>query len=663
MTDIPARWCGFDLRGPSWKACEWPAACHRSRPALCRGQSLPVMGLGGCPAGVLRRAAGAGNPAVEEKANPAPHSAIPLVIPSQGPMGRPAVRPAGSADGTAGRGSAHHVDGCRKRSVARAAVKSSAVTPDGNDATPGEPNPGPGRRAPEPGGLTARTVPIADPGDLLARIPPASPPASALAWVRQGSGLVGWGEVARITLPAGEDRFTAGEKWLRTLFEGAVTEDRVRRPGTGPVAFASFTFDPASDGSVLIVPRTILGRDPSGQAWLTTISDGREPGRSGERRDGDESRGHGPGDSHDAAAPACPGAPAGFGAPANPGDLADAGAASPGLRWHDGSLTALEWAHAVAVAVSRISAGALRKVVLARDVFATAAGPIDARVRAAPAGRPVPGLLHVLVREPGRRYPRTSGPAAGQRGHGADPGRDLAPGRPARRRRRARRRPARLGQEHRGARLRGRLGAGRARAAVRRARHSVPPLAAQAGQRAPPGHLRPGHSRPGPFGAVAGRSAAPTRRGVRDAGRNGAGTDPRTGAHGAGPVRRAGRLGGRARQRGVRDRAALCRTGRPPGPAVRRLRHRGGLGPGRRGGRDRGQVPPDAPVTPRLSVPGHPVSLACRGATVPARGHALAPGPGPGVSAASGGWPGRPRPRPGAGRRGPGCRPGRSRSC
>ena len=158
--------------------------------------------------------------------------------------------------------SAHDVDGCHKRSVARAAVKSSAVTPDGNDATPGEPNPGPGRPAPEPGGLTARTVPIAYPGDLLARIPPACSPAPALAWVRQGSGLVGWGEVARITLPAGEDRFTAGEKWLRTLFEGVVTEDQVGRPGTGPVAFGSFTFDPASDGSMLIVPRTILGRDP-----------------------------------------------------------------------------------------------------------------------------------------------------------------------------------------------------------------------------------------------------------------------------------------------------------------------------------------------------------------------------------------------------------------
>jgi menaquinone-specific isochorismate synthase len=228
------------------------------------------------------------------------------------------------------------------------------VTPDGNDATPGEPNPRPGPDAAEPGGLSARTVPMADPGDLLARIPPASFPSGALAWVRRGAGLVGWGEVARVTLPAGEDRFTAGEKWLRTLFEGVVTDDQVRRPGTGPVAFGSFTFDPASDGSVLIVPRIILGRAPSGQAWITTISGGRDPGDA---------------DPHDTYEPDAAAGPA-----------ASAGPAAPGaLRWHDGSLSAPEWAHAVATAVSRISGGALHKVVLARDVFATAAAPIDAR--------------------------------------------------------------------------------------------------------------------------------------------------------------------------------------------------------------------------------------------------------------------------------------------
>jgi menaquinone-specific isochorismate synthase len=214
------------------------------------------------------------------------------------------------------------------------------MTADGKDVTPGEPSLVPGRGAPEPGSLMVRTVPIADPGDLLARVPPASP----LAWVRQGCGLVGWGEAARIMLPAGEDRFTAGEKWLRDLFERAVSDDQVQLPGTGPVAFGSFTFDPASDGSVLTVPHTIVGRAPSGQAWLTTVSAGAPAGDTAV--------------SPDAQGPAGP----------------------QGLRWRDGSLTASEWAHGVAVAVGRITSGTLRKVVLARDVFATAGSPIDARV-------------------------------------------------------------------------------------------------------------------------------------------------------------------------------------------------------------------------------------------------------------------------------------------
>src|SRR6201990_2879298 len=222
-------------------------------------------------------------------------------------------------------------------------------TANGDDVMPRAPLPEPQGPVTEPGGLTVRTVPIADPGDLLAGLPKAP----LLSWVRRGRGLVGWGEAARITLSAGEDRFTAGEKRLRTLFESVTCEDQVRVPGTGPVAFGSFTFDPASDGSVLIVPRVIVGRDGAGTAWLTTVSDGREPaGRQ----------------SWAGAA----------GPDGEPGEPADCWPPGP-LRWHDGSLTTPEWAHAVELAVDRITAGQLRKVVLARDVFATAAGPIDPR--------------------------------------------------------------------------------------------------------------------------------------------------------------------------------------------------------------------------------------------------------------------------------------------
>lgn len=50
-----------------------------------------------------------------------------------------------------------------------------------------------------------------------------------------------------------------------------------------------------------------------------------------------------------------------------------------GVRWADGSLTAPQWQRAVAAAVSVISAGRLRKVVLALELNATTAADIDAR--------------------------------------------------------------------------------------------------------------------------------------------------------------------------------------------------------------------------------------------------------------------------------------------
>ena len=121
---------------------------------------------------------------------------------------------------------------------------------------------------PAPDRLVVRTVPVADPGDLVARLPHSG----SVAWIRGGDGLVGWGEAARVSIPAGEDRFTAGEKWLTEFFEGADVTDEVGLPGCGPVAFGSFTFDPTSDGSVLIVPSVVIGRG-AGRSWLTTIGD------------------------------------------------------------------------------------------------------------------------------------------------------------------------------------------------------------------------------------------------------------------------------------------------------------------------------------------------------------------------------------------------------
>jgi menaquinone-specific isochorismate synthase len=207
-----------------------------------------------------------------------------------------------------------------------------------------------GQRTPDR--LAVRTVPLEGGGDLLDHLPESG----GVAWVRGGSGLVGWGEVARITLPAGEDRFTAGEKWLRALFDTAETDDQVGLAGCGPVAFGSFTFDPASDGSVLIVPRTVLGRRGD-RAWRTDIRDTGDHDPPG-------------------LAPLTLARTGATGSPAS-----RPGTAEPGrIRWHDGGLSAPAWQRAVAIAVARIRAGELGKVVLARDLNATAPQPIDIRV-------------------------------------------------------------------------------------------------------------------------------------------------------------------------------------------------------------------------------------------------------------------------------------------
>ena len=226
------------------------------------------------------------------------------------------------------------------------------------------------RERPVPDGLTVKSVSVADPGDMLSRLPGAA----VSAWIHQGDGLVGWGEAARLTLPAGEDRFAAGEKWLAELFDGAQVLDEVGVPGSGPVAFGSFTFDPASEGSVLIVPAVVVGRR-SGVAWQTTIS---SPG----------------------AEPLIEASP-----PVNPAEM----------RWSDGSLSAPEWAQVVAAAVARIKAGELNKVVLARDLLANSSAAIDIRVLLARLAARSPGCYtfacaglvgatpELLIRREGRK--------------------------------------------------------------------------------------------------------------------------------------------------------------------------------------------------------------------------------------------------------------------
>jgi menaquinone-specific isochorismate synthase len=186
--------------------------------------------------------------------------------------------------------------------------------------------------------LVARTVPLVDPGPLLALLPREG----ALAWLRRGEGLVGWGSAATFQT-SGPDRFADAERAWARLTRHAVVRDEVGLPGTGPVAFGSFAFSPHSPaGGVLVVPEVVVGHR-AGRWWVTTIDVGAVLPRRRRPR---------------------PQAP-----PVPPGDV----------RFADGARSGPEWEGVVAAAIERIGAGDVEKVVLARDLEAVAAQPVDAR--------------------------------------------------------------------------------------------------------------------------------------------------------------------------------------------------------------------------------------------------------------------------------------------
>ena len=180
--------------------------------------------------------------------------------------------------------------------------------------------------------LVVRTVEVADPGALADLLPGGTEPFS---WLRRGEGLVGWGVAAQLRT-RGATRFSDADKWWSETVARADVHDEVGEPGSGLVAFGSFAFADEPGDSVLAVPAVVVGRRGD-RTWLTTVGV-EAPSLS--------------------AAPADP-----------PSDVVFA----------DGALDGERWMSVVAEAVRRIGAGELEKVVLARDLVATASAPVDVR--------------------------------------------------------------------------------------------------------------------------------------------------------------------------------------------------------------------------------------------------------------------------------------------
>jgi menaquinone-specific isochorismate synthase len=158
-------------------------------------------------------------------------------------------------------------------------------------------------------------------------------PSELSSWVKGEEGLVGWGEAARFTA-RGPRRFAQARDWWSAFAARAEVRDEVGVPGTGLVAFVSMAFADHPDDSVLVVPRVVVGRRGR-VSWITTT-----------------------------------GAPPPIRRPV----------ISPrAVRYQAGLIDDAAHRRAVAAAVTRIEAGEARKVVLARDLVATADGPLDER--------------------------------------------------------------------------------------------------------------------------------------------------------------------------------------------------------------------------------------------------------------------------------------------
>lgn len=179
---------------------------------------------------------------------------------------------------------------------------------------------------------SVRSRPLDGPAPLLEHRP-------GLVWMSPTTTLVGFGEAVRIEPGRGPDRFARATAGFTAWTEGVAVDDPLGLPGTGPVAFCSFGFEPGA-ASAVVVPERVVGVH-AGTWFVTTVGD---------------------------ADPASLFHPVG---------TAEAPVDRP--RYAGASMPDVMWLEAVARAVGRIEAGEVEKVVLARDYAVWSKHPFDPR--------------------------------------------------------------------------------------------------------------------------------------------------------------------------------------------------------------------------------------------------------------------------------------------
>ena len=174
--------------------------------------------------------------------------------------------------------------------------------------------------------------------DITQHLPP-----NPTTFIRNGQGLIGFGEAARFET-SGQNRIAELASFWRDQVEQSEITDPLQVQGSSLVGFGSATFSPDSTmNSVLIVPRIILGtRD--GRSWITKITP-----------EGDQE------------------------ATADFYSKVISYAENKKLSFVEGSMTSAGFLKQAEKAISKIRSGKLQKVVLAREIMAQLPQDFDIR--------------------------------------------------------------------------------------------------------------------------------------------------------------------------------------------------------------------------------------------------------------------------------------------
>jgi menaquinone-specific isochorismate synthase len=153
------------------------------------------------------------------------------------------------------------------------------------------------------------------------------------SWIRGSDGFIAFGKYKSHTV-SGKKRFADASAWWQNELSLLEIKNTVHGVGTGPILFTSFSFS-QDEPSVLMIPEIVVVQK-NGKSWITWI--GNEQPELFERvikKDALE------------------------------------------INWEEGALTDAQWLSAVEESVTRIKAGGLEKVVLARDLIARSDKDID----------------------------------------------------------------------------------------------------------------------------------------------------------------------------------------------------------------------------------------------------------------------------------------------